>query len=73
MTEPGGRSLPRSSRTWASHLEVPLHLGPDDVLVAVRLELTVDTMPSLADTIDADEARVRASVPITQSTGTEGN
>ena len=41
-----------------------LHLGPDDVLLAVKLEFTCDTMPSLADAIDTVEARVRASVPI---------
>jgi cation diffusion facilitator family transporter len=41
-----------------------LHLGPDDVLLAVKLEFTVDTMPALADAIDTVEARVRASVPI---------
>jgi divalent metal cation (Fe/Co/Zn/Cd) transporter len=41
-----------------------LHLGPDDVLLAVKLEFTVDTMPTLADAIETVEARVRASVPI---------
>ena len=41
-----------------------MHLGPDDVLVAAKLEFTCDTMPALANAIDTVEARVRASVPI---------
>lgn len=40
-----------------------MHLGPDDVLVATKLEFTVDTVPDLARAIDAVEARVRTSVP----------
>jgi cation diffusion facilitator family transporter len=40
-----------------------LHHGPDDVLVAAKLELTSDTVPALARAIDSVEARVRASVP----------
>ena len=40
-----------------------MHLGPDDVLVAAKLELACDTMPGLAFAIDTVEARVRASVP----------
>jgi cation diffusion facilitator family transporter len=41
-----------------------MHLGPDDVLVAAKLELACDTMPALARAIDIVEARVRALVPI---------
>ena len=41
-----------------------LHLGPDDVLVAAKLEFTCDTMPELAHAIDTVEGRVRASVPV---------
>jgi cation diffusion facilitator family transporter len=41
-----------------------MHLGPDDVLVAAKLELTCDTMPALALAIDTVEARVRALVPV---------
>jgi cation diffusion facilitator family transporter len=41
-----------------------MHLGPDDVLVAAKLELACDTMPALAGAIDTVEARVRASVPV---------
>jgi cation diffusion facilitator family transporter len=39
------------------------HLGPDDVLVATKLDLACDTVPALARAIDTVEARVRASVP----------
>ena len=39
------------------------HLGPDDVLIAAKLELACDTMPELARAIDTVEARVRDSVP----------
>jgi divalent metal cation (Fe/Co/Zn/Cd) transporter/ketosteroid isomerase-like protein len=38
-----------------------LHLGPDDVLLAAKLEFTCDSIPALADAIDTVEARVRAS------------
>jgi len=41
-----------------------MHQGPEDVLVATKLELAYDTMPELANAIDAVEARVRAAVPI---------
>ena len=41
-----------------------MHLGPDDVLVAAKVEFTCDTMPALAHAIDTVEARVRALVPI---------
>jgi cation diffusion facilitator family transporter len=40
-----------------------LHLGPDDVLVATKLDLACDTVPALARAIDSVEARVRAAVP----------
>jgi divalent metal cation (Fe/Co/Zn/Cd) transporter len=43
-----------------------MHLGPDDVLVAAKLEFACDTMPALARAIDIVEARVRASVPIAE-------
>jgi cation diffusion facilitator family transporter len=40
------------------------HLGPEDLLVAAKLEFDDDlTMPELARAIDAAEARVRAQVP----------
>ena len=41
-----------------------LHLGPDDVLLAAKLEFACDSIPSLADAIDTVEARVRTSTPI---------
>jgi cation diffusion facilitator family transporter len=41
-----------------------LHLGPDDVLLAAKLEFSCTTIPALADAIDTVEARVRASMPI---------
>jgi cation diffusion facilitator family transporter len=40
-----------------------LHLGPDDVLLAAKLEFACDSIPALADAIDTVEARVRASAP----------
>jgi cation diffusion facilitator family transporter len=40
------------------------HLGPDDVLLAAKLEFTSDTTEALTDAIDNVEARVRTSVPI---------
>ena len=43
------------------------HLGPDDVLLAAKLEFTCTDIPSLAHAIDTVEARVRASSPIVQS------
>ena len=40
------------------------HLGPDELLVAAKLELEADlTVPELAVAIDAVEAAVRAAVP----------
>ncbi len=41
-----------------------LHRGPDDVLLAAKLEFTCDTIPTLARAIDTVEARVRTSVPV---------
>ncbi|HXY93294.1 MAG TPA: cation diffusion facilitator family transporter [Acidimicrobiia bacterium] len=41
-----------------------MHLGPEDVTVATKLELTCDTMPELAQCIDTVEARVRAAAPV---------
>jgi cation diffusion facilitator family transporter len=40
-----------------------MHLGPDDVLVATKLEFAADTVAELAHAIDTVEARVRTSVP----------
>ena len=40
-----------------------LHLGPEDVLVAMKLEFTAHEVADLAVAIDTVEARVRASVP----------
>jgi cation diffusion facilitator family transporter len=40
------------------------HLGPDDVVLAAKLEFTCDTTAALAGAIDTVEARVRASSPI---------
>ncbi|MGE0028606.1 MAG: cation diffusion facilitator family transporter [Thermoleophilia bacterium] len=42
-----------------------LHLGPDELLVAAKVELAGSlSVREVADTIDAAEARVRAAVPI---------
>lgn len=41
-----------------------MHQGPEDVLLATKVELACDTMPELARAIDTVEARVRESVPI---------
>jgi cation diffusion facilitator family transporter len=43
-----------------------LHLGPDDVLLATKLEFACATIPALARAIDTVEARVRTSTPITR-------
>jgi cation diffusion facilitator family transporter len=40
------------------------HLGPDDVVLAAKLEFTSPTTAALADAIDTVEARVRASSSI---------
>ena len=39
------------------------HLGPDDVLLAAKLEFTCETTAALANAIDTVEARVRTSAP----------
>jgi cation diffusion facilitator family transporter len=49
--------------THIIHLRT-LHLGPEDVLVATKLEFACDTIPGLAHAIDTVEARVRAAVPV---------
>jgi cation diffusion facilitator family transporter len=41
-----------------------LHLGPDELLVAAKLDLDSSTVPDVARAIDAAENRVRAAVPI---------
>ncbi|HEY0118468.1 MAG TPA: cation diffusion facilitator family transporter [Cellulomonas sp.] len=42
-----------------------LHLGPDELLVAAKIEVTErETAEQIATSIDAAEARVRAAVPI---------
>jgi len=41
-----------------------MHQGPEDVLLATKVELACETMPELAQAIDTVEARVRESVPI---------
>jgi cation diffusion facilitator family transporter len=40
------------------------HLGPEDVVLAAKLEFTCDTTAALTKAIDTVEARVRASSPI---------
>ena len=40
------------------------HLGPDDVLLAAKLEFSSRSIPDLAEAIDTMEARVRTSTPI---------
>ncbi|MDQ6853593.1 MAG: cation diffusion facilitator family transporter [Actinomycetota bacterium] len=41
-----------------------LHLGPDELLVAAKVEVDASSMPDLARAIDTVESRIRASVPI---------
>jgi cation diffusion facilitator family transporter len=41
-----------------------LHLGPDELLVAAKLDLDSSTVPDVARAIDAAENRVRVAVPI---------
>jgi cation diffusion facilitator family transporter len=41
-----------------------LHLGPDELLVAAKVEFDSPSVPDLAGAIDAVEARIRAAVPI---------
>lgn len=46
------------------HLKT-LHLGPDELLVAAKIEVDATrTFPEVAEIIDAAEGRVRAAVPI---------
>ena len=40
-----------------------LHLGPEEILVAAKLEMAPGDLASIAAGIDAVEARVRAAVP----------
>ena len=40
------------------------HLGPDDVLLAAKLEFSSRSIADLAEAIDTVEARVRTSTPI---------
>ena len=41
-----------------------MHLGPEELLVAAKLEIDAPSVPDLARAIDATEARVRRAVPI---------
>jgi cation diffusion facilitator family transporter len=41
-----------------------MHLGPDELLVAAKLDLDADSVADAAKAIDVVEARVRAAVPI---------
>jgi cation diffusion facilitator family transporter len=41
-----------------------LHLGPDELLVAAKVDLDAPSVPDVAKAIDVIEARVRAAVPI---------
>jgi hypothetical protein len=41
-----------------------MHLGPEELLVAAKIEIDAPSVPDLARAIDAAEARVRAAVPI---------
>jgi divalent metal cation (Fe/Co/Zn/Cd) transporter len=41
-----------------------MHLGPEELLVAAKVEIDVPSVADLARAIDAAEARVRAVVPI---------
>jgi divalent metal cation (Fe/Co/Zn/Cd) transporter len=41
-----------------------LHLGPDEVLVAAKLDIDAPDVGALARAIDAVEVRIRAAVPI---------
>ena len=40
-----------------------LHLGPEEILIAAKVEMTADDLASIAAGIDAIEARVRTAVP----------
>jgi cation diffusion facilitator family transporter len=41
-----------------------LHLGPDELLVAAKVDIDAPSVPDVAKAIDVIEARVRAAVPI---------
>jgi divalent metal cation (Fe/Co/Zn/Cd) transporter len=41
-----------------------LHLGPDELLVAAKLEVDAPSVSDVARAIDAVETRIRAAVPI---------
>jgi cation diffusion facilitator family transporter len=41
-----------------------MHLGPDELLVAAKVELDAPSIPAVAKAIDVIEARIRAVVPI---------
>jgi divalent metal cation (Fe/Co/Zn/Cd) transporter len=41
-----------------------MHLGPDELLVAAKVDLDAPSVPDVANAIDVIEARVRAAVPI---------
>ncbi|HUF84991.1 MAG TPA: cation diffusion facilitator family transporter [Acidimicrobiia bacterium] len=41
-----------------------MHLGPDELLVAAKVDLDAPSVPDVAKAIDVIEARVRAAVPI---------
>jgi cation diffusion facilitator family transporter len=41
-----------------------LHLGPDELLVAAKIDVDSSSVPDIARAIDAVETRVRAAVPI---------
>ena len=41
-----------------------LHLGPDELLVAAKIDIDAASVPDLAHAIDTVEGRVRAAVPI---------
>jgi len=41
-----------------------MHLGPDELLVAAKVELDAPSIPEVAKAIDVIEARIRAVVPI---------
>ncbi|MFM8971603.1 MAG: cation diffusion facilitator family transporter [Actinomycetota bacterium] len=40
-----------------------MHLGPEEILVAAKVEMTSGDLPAVAADIDAIEARIRAAVP----------
>jgi cation diffusion facilitator family transporter len=44
-----------------------MFLGPDDLLVALKVQFTTDDVAALAVSIDAVEARIRAAVPVART------